>query len=157
MAGVGGLPLHAAAQEPSDTPVSGARIGLIGSMTSIPSPSGNALHLGPLELRAYGLVIAIGVVIATAVAQRRWAARGGDPVVISSLATSWVVAGLIGARAYHVLTDHQRFEGRWWHAVAVWEGGLGITGGLLAGVLTGVALARRRSPAPAPDVLEPVA
>ncbi len=126
------------------------------TFASIPSPSSNAVHLGPLQVRAYGLAIALGVVAAVFFAQRRWAARGGDPADLSYLATWSVVAGLIGARAYHVMTDHQRFEGRWLHAFAVWEGGLGIPGGLVAGVLTGVILARRRG-LPAAELLDVVA
>jgi phosphatidylglycerol---prolipoprotein diacylglyceryl transferase len=55
-----------------------------------------------------------------------------------------VPAGLVGARIYHVATDWHRFEGRWWHIPAVWEGGLGIPGGLAAGVLAGVWVAPRR-------------
>lgn len=122
----------------------------------IPSPATNAIHIGPLQLRAYGLAIAIGAIVAVTVAQRRWARRGGDPADVSSLATWSIIAGLIGARAYHVITDHQRFAGRWPHALAIWEGGLGIPGGLLAGVLTGVFLARRRG-LPAAQLLDVVA
>lgn len=126
------------------------------ALASIPSPSSNAIHLGPFQLRAYGLAIAVGVIVAVLFAQRRWAARGGDPADLSYLATWSIVAGLSGARAYHVLTDHQRFEGRWLHAFALWEGGLGIPGGLLAGVVTGVVLARRRG-LPAAELLDVVA
>ena len=102
---------------------------------SIPSPGSSSLHLGPLELRAYGLMIALGVVVAVWIAQRRWAARGGDPNDITALAVWAVPAGLIGARLYHVVTDLSRFEGRWWHIPAVWEGGLGIPGGLIADLI----------------------
>ena len=123
---------------------------------AIPSPPTNAIHLGPLQLRAYGLAIAIGAVTAVAIAQRRWAARGGDPADVSRLATWSIIAGLVGARAYHVITDHERFNGRWAHAFAIWEGGLGIPGGLIAGVLTGVILARRRG-LPAAKLLDVVA
>ena len=123
---------------------------------AIPSPPSNAIGIGPLQLRAYGLAIAVGVLVAVWVAQRRWAARGGAPADISYLATWSVVAGLVGARAYHVLTDYHRFQGRWLHALAVWEGGLGIPGGLLAGVVTGVVLARRRG-LPAAQLLDVVA
>jgi phosphatidylglycerol---prolipoprotein diacylglyceryl transferase len=122
----------------------------------IPSPPGNAIHIGPFHLRAYGLSIAVGVIVAVAVARRRWAARGGDPADISGLATWAVIAGLLGARAYHVLTDFDRFSGRWWHVFAVWEGGLGIPGGLLAGVIVGVIVARRRG-LPAAELLDVVA
>ena len=123
---------------------------------AIPSPPENAIGIGPLQLRAYGLAIAFGVLVGVWVAQRRWATRGGNPADISYLATWSVIAGLIGARAYHVLTDYDRFQGRWLHAFAVWEGGLGIPGGLLAGVVTGVVLARRRG-LPAAQLLDVVA
>ncbi len=126
-------------------------------LASIPSPGDNAVSLGPLELRAYGLAIALGVLAALRIAQRRFVARGGDPEVLGQVAAWAVPAGLVGARLYHVLTDYQRFQGDWWSAFAVWEGGLGIPGGLLAGVATGVVVARRKGLAIPPllDVVAP--
>jgi prolipoprotein diacylglyceryl transferase len=125
-------------------------------LLSIPSPSDNALELGPFQLRAYGLAIALGVLAAVWIARRRWAARGGDPDDISRLALWSVLAGLIGARLYHVITDHDRFEGRWLHVFAVWEGGLGIPGGLIAGVGVGAYIAHRRG-LPVAQLLDVVA
>jgi prolipoprotein diacylglyceryl transferase len=125
-------------------------------LASIPSPSDNAIKIGGLELRAYGLAIALGVVAAVWIARRRWAARGGDPDDISRIALWAVLAGLIGARLYHVLTDLDRFEGRWLHVFAVWEGGLGIPGGLIAGVGTGAFVAHRRG-LPVAQLLDVVA
>jgi prolipoprotein diacylglyceryl transferase len=126
-------------------------------LSSIPSPPDNAVSVGPLEVRAYGLAIAAGVVVAVAIARRRWARRGGDPDDVTSIALWAVLAGLAGARLYHVITDWHRFEGRWWHAFAVWEGGLGIPGGLAVGVLAGAWVARRRGLPIAPllDVVAP--
>ena len=46
---------------------------------AIPSPSSNAIEIGPLDLRAYGLMIALGVFAAVWLAQKRWAAQGHDP------------------------------------------------------------------------------
>jgi prolipoprotein diacylglyceryl transferase len=111
---------------------------------SIPSPGENAVHIGPLQVRAYGLAIAVGAIVGTTIAQRRWARRGGDPGDISSLAVWSILAGLAGARLYHVITDWKSFEGRWLHVFAPWEGGLGVPGGLVAGVLAGAWIARRR-------------
>ena len=125
-------------------------------LASIPSPSDNSIKIGGLELRAYGLAIALGVIAAVWIARRRWAARGGDPDDISRIALWAVLAGLIGARLYHVLTDLDRFEGRWLHVFAVWEGGLGIPGGLIAGVGTGAYIAHRRG-LPVAQLLDVVA
>jgi prolipoprotein diacylglyceryl transferase len=125
-------------------------------LASIPSPSDNSINIGGLELRAYGLAIALGVIAAVWIARRRWAARGGDPDDISRIALWAVLAGLIGARLYHVLTDLDRFEGRWLHVFAIWEGGLGIPGGLIAGVGTGAFIAHRRG-LPVAELLDVVA
>jgi prolipoprotein diacylglyceryl transferase len=125
-------------------------------LLSIPSPSDNSIELGPFQLRAYGLAIGLGVLAAVWIARRRWAARGGDPDDISRLAVWSVLAGLIGARLYHVITDHDRYEGRWLHAFAVWEGGLGIPGGLIAGVGVGAYIAHRRG-LPVAELLDVVA
>jgi prolipoprotein diacylglyceryl transferase len=113
-------------------------------IASIPSPPGKSIGIGPLQLRAYGLAIAVGVLVAVWIAQRRYARRGGDPEALTAIAMWAVPMGLVGARLYHVITDYQRFQGRWWRVLEVWEGGLGIPGGLLAGVITGVVVARRR-------------
>ncbi|MBA2608146.1 MAG: prolipoprotein diacylglyceryl transferase, partial [Actinobacteria bacterium] len=76
---------------------------------------------------------------------------------ISALAVWAVPAGLLGARLYHVITDWQRFQGRWTHVLFVWEGGLGIPGGLIAGVAAGAWAARRRGLTVGPllDVVAP--
>lgn len=110
---------------------------------ALPSPSTSEIVLGPLHLRAYGLAIALGVLAAVALARKRWAALGHDPDEIGAMALWAVPAGLIGARLYHVLTDYQRYEGRWGATVQIWNGGLGIPGGLLAGTIVAVWYARR--------------
>ena len=111
-------------------------------LASIPSPSESVLELGPLTIRAYGLMIALGVVAAVWIAQRRWAARGGDPDNIATIAMWAVPAGLIGSRVYHVLTDW-RFDEGWAEPFKIWEGGLGIPGGMAAGVLVGLWVIKR--------------
>tara|TARA_Y100000780_G_scaffold197475_1_gene188115 strand:- start:1920 stop:2657 length:738 start_codon:yes stop_codon:yes gene_type:complete len=102
-------------------------------------------------------MIALGVLAAVMWSQRRMAARGGDPEDIAALSMWAVPAGLIGSRLYHVATDWRSFRGRWEDVPAVWQGGLGIPGGLMAGVLVGVLVARRRglTMAAAMDVVIP--
>lgn len=111
----------------------------------IPSPSSGSIHLGPLRLNAYGLMIALGVIAAVRIAGRRAENKGvGTTEDISSIAMWAVPAGVIGGRAYHVLTDYERFQGQWFDAIKIWQGGLGIWGGVTAGVAVGWWCARRR-------------
>lgn len=128
----------------------------LASLASIPSPSSGVLHLGPLSLRAYGLCIALGVAAAVTLSDRRWRSRGGAEGDIGAIASWAVPAGVIGARLYHVATDWRSFRGRWFDVVKVWQGGLGIWGGVALGVLVGLAAARRRGLRTA-DALDAVA
>ncbi len=92
----------------------------------------------------YGLMIALGVVAAIELARYRWRARGGDPDDIYAIAFWAVPAGLIGARLYHLATDWRTYQGHWIDALKIWNGGLGIPGGMAAGITVGRVVARRR-------------
>lgn len=112
-------------------------------LASIPSPSSNMI--GPL--RAYGLMIGLGVLAAIELASRRWRDRGGDPNDMWTIAVWAVPAGLIGARLYHVITDWKTYfgdGGRPIEALYLWKGGLGIPGGIALGVAVGVYVGYRK-------------
>jgi prolipoprotein diacylglyceryl transferase len=112
----------------------------------LPSPSSGSIHLGPLQLRAYGLCIALGVWAAAAVTSRRYARRGGNAGLITTIALWAVPGGIVGARIYHVVTDYELYFGSGRNpldALKIWDGGLGIWGGVLLGVLVGARVARR--------------
>ena len=89
-------------------------------------------------------MIALGVIAAVFWAERRGAARGGRPGDIGAIALWAVPAGIIGARLYHVVTDFELYTHHPWRALAIWDGGLGIPGGIAGGVIAGVVVARRR-------------
>jgi len=114
---------------------------------SIPSPSQGVWHLGPLPIRAYALAIILGVVVAVWTGEKRWVARGGIHGQVGDIALWAVPAGLVGARLYHVATDHDLYFGpgrNAWDALAVWHGGLGIWGGIAGGMLGAWLYCRRR-------------
>ncbi len=114
-------------------------------IASFPSPSFNTIEIGPLSLNIYGLMIALGVVAAVWLFGRRLEERGiGTRDDASAIAVWAVLAGVIGARLYHVATDIEKFRGDWWRIAQIWEGGLGIPGGLLLGVPVGMYMAHRR-------------
>ncbi|GAA4501108.1 hypothetical protein GCM10023191_050610 [Actinoallomurus oryzae] len=107
-------------------------------LASIPSPSQGVVHLGPLPLRGYALMIILGVIVAVWLGERRWVARGGAAGTVVDVAVWAVPFGLVGGRLYHVITDYQLYFGKNWHpvgALEVWNGGLGIWGAVAAGTL----------------------
>ena len=97
----------------------------------LPSPSSNAIHLGPFQLRAYGLLIAIGLVVSTRWAERRWVRGGGRPGEIGGIAI-WAVQPELSVRLYHVITDYELYQHDLLGAFAIWDGGLGLAGGIAA-------------------------
>ncbi len=111
-------------------------------LSSLPSPSSGVLKLGPLSLHAYGVCIALGMALGVWFAGRRWAARGGDAGDLGRMATWALPAGVIGARIYHVITDWKSFNGRRGDIFKIWEGGLGIWGGVALGTVAGLLAAR---------------
>ena len=115
-------------------------------LASIPSPSRNVIEIGPLDIRVYGIMIAFGVIAAVLFVGWRMRQRGMNSEIAVSLAWVAVPAGLIGARIYHVITDWRKFseDVGWGDAVKIWEGGLGIPGAIIGGVLAGAVVCRMR-------------
>lgn len=115
---------------------------------SIPSPSVNEWHVfGVVPIRAYALCIIAGIVVGVIIATRRWMARGGGRDTVETVAMAAVPFGIVGARIYHVITDHQLYFGPGRHpirALYIWDGGLGIWGGVALGALGGYLVARHR-------------
>jgi prolipoprotein diacylglyceryl transferase len=111
--------------------------------TSIPSPSFNGFHLGPLDIRVYGLMYVIGITLAYLLTARRWRATGGDTTVVEDVTIWSVPAGIIGGRIYFDITTPNDVPPHWWGPLAVWDGGLGIWGGVALAAAVGIWRLRR--------------
>src|SRR5689334_1009126 len=113
-------------------------------LASIPSPGDPfVVQIGRFDVRWYGLLLAIGVLLAGWIAQHEFVRRGVDPELVYPIALWVVPCGLIGARLYHVVTDWGRFSGHLTRLPEIWSGGLGIYGAVLGGAI-GAAIAARR-------------
>lgn len=110
----------------------------------IPSPANGIVHIGPLQLHAYGLMLAIGVIVAAKIADLRWRRAGNDSRIIGEIAVPVVVAGVIGARVYHLFTGYKWSDGGIVGAAEIWEGGLSIWGAVGGGLIAVVVIARLR-------------
>ncbi|NOZ28926.1 MAG: prolipoprotein diacylglyceryl transferase [Chloroflexi bacterium] len=115
------------------------------------APDPILLHIGPLTVRWYGVLIALGTALA-ATASARLARRWGyDPEHIWSALIWCLGLGILGARIQYVLTSslespamRQYYLEDPVRIIATWQGGLGIYGALLGGIL-GLALYARRA------------
>jgi prolipoprotein diacylglyceryl transferase len=122
----------------------------VSQIASIPSPASSGFSLGPLEVHVYGLMYVLGLAAAVLITVRRWEARGGSRATVYDVAIWGFPAGLVGGRLYFDLTSSGEVPAHWWGPFAVWEGGMGIWGGIALGSLVGLWRLRRAGVSPAP-------
>jgi prolipoprotein diacylglyceryl transferase len=91
----------------------------------------------------YGLRLLLAIAACLALTGLRWTRWGGDWDLVFRVAVWGVASGIVGARAYHDLTSWHEVPKHWWGPFAVWEGGLGVWGGILFGCLAGAWIVRR--------------
>jgi prolipoprotein diacylglyceryl transferase len=112
-------------------------------LAQIPPPPFQGFPLFGLDVRMYGLLIAIGALLAIRMATSRYDEFGGDPAMAERLSL-WVLGlGFLGARIGYVIPRFDQFLDRPQAILAIWEGGLAIFGGLFLGTVAGWLLAHR--------------
>jgi prolipoprotein diacylglyceryl transferase len=119
-------------------------VSLVYQFASIPSPSSGQIPIGPLSIHAYGLMYVLAVLGAIFVTSRRWEALGGHRALVQEVALWGFPAGLIGGRLYFDITSSGDVPDHWWGPFAIWDGGMGLWGGMACGVLGGLIVLRRR-------------
>jgi prolipoprotein diacylglyceryl transferase len=105
---------------------------------AMPSPTVGVWHLFGVPIRAYALCILVGIVVAIWMTERRMRDRGGQPGAVLDVSVYAVLFGIVGGRLYHVLSSPDAYfgpGGNPWHALRIWEGGLGIWGAIALGAL----------------------
>lgn len=95
-----------------------------------------AFSFGSLDVYWYGIIIATGIFAAIFLSTREAEKRGieGDHIVDMAL---WAIPlAFIGARLYYVLFELGYYLEHPSQIIAIWNGGIAIYGGLIAGGLT---------------------
>jgi phosphatidylglycerol:prolipoprotein diacylglycerol transferase len=100
------------------------------------------IHIGPLILRWYGLMIGLGIVAGVYVGAREAARRGIPMDEAINMATWAVPIGFVFARVFHVVDQLSYYIANPIKIIAINEGGMAIYGGLLGGLVGGVAYAK---------------
>lgn len=113
----------------------------------------DGIQIGTFTIHFYGIIIMVGVLAATFVAQQEADRRGQDGQLVWDLLIWVLVAGIIGARIWHILTPMPDLVAKGitpgyylthpLAAIAIWNGGLGIPGAVIGGVLALFFFARR--------------
>ena len=83
----------------------------------------------------YGIIITFGIVMAALYVLYRAKQEGVIADDILDLGIYVVTFGVLGARTFFVLTSLDKFH-TFWDVFKIWNGGLAIYGGIIAGVLT---------------------
>lgn len=115
------------------------------TLAYIPSPTISQFSIGPVTIHIYALCILMGIVLAVWITTTRWKKLGGNFDQVLDITLVSVPAGIIGARLYHIITTPERFfgpDGDWAEMFRIWNGGLGIWGGVLFGALAAWAWCR---------------
>ncbi len=110
---------------------------------AIPAPPIGGLEIGPLDIRFYGVLIALGAYLALQWTVRRYEAAGGDAALAERAALAAILFGFLGARIGYVIPRIDRFVDRPLEVFAIWQGGLALFGGLTAGTLAVILVTRR--------------
>lgn len=100
-------------------------------------------HLGPLTLRSWGLLVAIGVIMGTMLAARRAQAAGLNRELIYDFVIFAVIAGFVGSRIWEVIFTWGKYAARPIEALYIWNGGLSIQGGVAGAILYTLWFARK--------------
>lgn len=117
------------------------------TLAYIPSPTISQFSIGPVTIHIYALCILMGIVLAVWITTTRWKKLGGNFDQVLDITLVSVPAGIIGARLYHIITTPERFfgpDGDWAEMFRIWNGGLGIWGGVLFGALAAWAWCRHK-------------
>ena len=97
-----------------------------------------------IEIHWYGLIIAVGMALAVALACAREKRLGLPKDTALDLALAGIPGAIVCARLYYVLFSWQAYADAPIRALYIWEGGLAIYGGIIGGVLVGFIYARRK-------------
>ena len=106
----------------------------------MPIPNPVAFTVFGIEVRWYGVLIALGMVLATIITYRRAPRHGLDPDRILDFILICIPSGIIGARLYYIVFNWSMYEGDFLKMINLRLGGLAIHGGLIFGIAAAVIL-----------------
>lgn len=102
----------------------------------------NALQIGNFRITWYGIIIAVGILLAMLMAFRNAKRFGVNADKLVDVVLGGLIGGVVGARLYFVIFSWDQYKDNLssiWHT---WEGGMAIYGGVIGAFLVGMIVAR---------------
>jgi phosphatidylglycerol---prolipoprotein diacylglyceryl transferase len=96
-----------------------------------------SLTLGRITIQSFGVLSALGILLAAALSQRAARQLGKEPQVLLDFAVVGVLAGVVVGHLVHLFFYHPEELEEPWRIFMFWEG-LSSMGGLLGGVLAAI-------------------
>lgn len=103
-----------------------------------------AISFGPIEIYWYGIIIALAMLLGISLATKEAQKMGLEEDTMTDMALWAIPIGFIGARLYYVLFKWEYYLQNPNEIIAIWNGGIAIYGGLIAGGLAVYWFARRK-------------
>ncbi|MBI0110593.1 MAG: prolipoprotein diacylglyceryl transferase [Lactobacillus helsingborgensis] len=94
-----------------------------------------AFNLGNLSVKWYGVIMALAIILAVSMAIIEGRKRQIESDDFVDLLLWAVPLGYVGARIYYVIFEWQYYAQHPDQIIAIWNGGIAIYGGLLAGLV----------------------
>lgn len=113
------------------------------------TPNPILFTLGPVTVHWYGVFLSVGALVGFIVFRRlgrRYGLSVGD---LENTFFLTILAGIVGARLYHVLNEWSYYAAHPGDIAKIWNGGLAIHGAMIAGGIAIWLYGRRRSIGPA--------
>ncbi len=103
------------------------------------------IHLGPIAIQVWGLMVALGFLIGAKASAWMLKRRGLDPKIVWDLLFWLVLGSMLFARLFHVfLYEPGYYVTNPFEVIAIWNGGLSMIGGLIGAVIAGVWFLKRK-------------
>lgn len=94
-----------------------------------------AISIGIIEIRWYAILILSGFLIGMYLIKRESKRIEIDTKIIMDLCFYLVLVSIIGARIYYVIFEFNKYQNNLLDIFKIWEGGLAIHGGIIAGII----------------------
>ncbi len=106
---------------------------------------GRSITIGRFQIMYYGIIIAAGFFLGLLVARMEAKRTGQNPELYVDYLLWMMIPAILGARAYYVLFSWDYYSRYPAEIINIRHGGLGIAGGILAGVLVLAVFCKKRN------------